>query len=241
MTNAVKLFGQRQLFERGITPRFSPYINISLADPIYYNLTGDEKDIYSIRLKSLLNRFYTGNQYAPRFQLKITDEAYSYIQSFCQEIREAVVDATGFDSWMSKLHGKAIRFALAFHLWENWQDPLSKPISVEEIWKGIILAKIIAPHAYSLFSHTGLKATLDSIRILEMWKRIPDVISQNNLLNLGTTTTQIQQRTKIDRIAINNALTLLANAGWVALGDTDKGNWLVLPHFNFFNLAIPSL
>lgn len=238
---ANKLFSSPKLCNRGNISRIMPYLN--LGNPINVNnyLQGDEGGIYESKIIRLLQKFYTRDGGARRYVVLLDNSASKSINDFRAQLDAWAHGLATFRPWVAKLHGQALRLALAIHLWNNADDPCSSPINQDEIIWGINIARNTVNSAFFLHSPYGLSATLDAIKIIHSLQRITGSYEQDNFIRNGTDSRRIQQRTGINRISINYALNLLSWRGWVAIYDDGSGNLQVLPHYNFFKISVKEL
>lgn len=241
---AVKLFTSPRLCNRGNISRIIPYVNTSTYLNKYrcYNrLYGNEDEIYMIKITKLYERFYTQDANAERYNIFVEKNGGKYIHSFMEELNNYPYNIEYLRPWVSKLHGQALRLALAFHLWENIDDPYGSPITEDEVIQGIMLAKTTINSARFLYSPHGITAALDAIKIIRSFQRINGINERRCFIQNGTDTTKIQQRTGISRININNALQYLSHFGWGVLFDDGSGKLHLLPHREFLNTQVIDL
>ena len=233
---ANKLFSSPILCNRGNISRILPYVNLGNSINVNNYLQGDEDAIYESKITKLLQKFYTRDGGAKRYVVMLDNSASKSINDFRAQLDAWAHGLVTFRPWVAKLHGQAMRLALAIHLWNNGDDPCNSPINQDEMNWGIKIAQNTVNSAYFLHSPYGLTATLDALKIIHSFQRITGHYEQDNFIRNGTDSRRIQQRTGLNRISINYALNLLSWRGWVAIYDDSSGNLQVLPHHNFFKL-----
>lgn len=185
--------------------------------------------------------FHTQDASAASYTINLEGMGRQVLRNLREEMAEWNHGLAQLRPWVSKLHGQALRLALAIHLWLNVDDPYGSPITDAEMLWGVEIAKNTVNSAFLLHSPYGLKAVFDAKKIIESYQRITGICEQDNFLQNGTDSRRVQQRIGGNRIEINNALQLLSWKGWVALYDDGSGNFRVLPRLDFFCINITEL
>lgn len=241
LSSAVKLYSSPLLNSRGNTARILPSVNLGQQPKVYSTLRGNEDELYRRKITRLYEQFYTQNSDVERYCVTVEKAGGELIRDFRLELDAWGHGVASLQPWVAKLHGQALRLALAIHAWRNVDDPCGSPITKDEVEQGIFIAKCTINSAWYLYSPYGITATLDAIKIVRSFHRINGMNEQDDFIQNGTDTTKIQQRTRISRINVNNALSLLDYKGWMAVYDDGSGKFQVLPRRDFFRIPVNEL
>lgn len=113
---ALNLFTSPRLCNRGNTARIMPSVNPDQQPVIYNDLRGDEDAVYKNKITRLLENFFTRDSGAERYGIKIDKDASNAICSFRAEMDAWDHGLAHLRSWVAKLHGQALRLALAIQI-----------------------------------------------------------------------------------------------------------------------------
>lgn len=241
-SSALKMYAgkkAREFHERGLTSRWLPYVNFCAKAPGGINLFADSSPCYQrsegkqwdSRVMGVYKVFHTTNNRSEKYLIPVTSEGRQHLVDFRTWLDFQCADAdSNMRPWMSKLHGQAARLALGIHLWHYGAGAINHQISVEEIDAGIFIASQLIPHAMYLFSPYGMSARNTAHRIAAHLQRIVDPAQRRFIQANGLTTTQLQQKTGLQRELINNALYALARSCWAVIWDNGSGNLTVRFH-----------
>lgn len=243
---------KRQFKELGILASFQVYFCInSMPAPL------DSSNQNTSILEQFNNHIYNiiNNNYAhPNREIKtliITEQALKLINEFEDYLQYTInkTQSDNFKSYISKLHGQAVRFATDIHLFNNAKDPQDSPVNHMEMYAGISIAKMLMTHASMVYKKYGFIA-YNHAKLIFGWildwsndKRLKfRTYSENNNIEWHTFKARDAQQSikelKNDVRLVNDALDLLEHHNIISqiqIGNTER---ICLLHPDFFNLKI---
>lgn len=229
------LYKNDKLIRNGLIARIIPWIsnyNYINEENFYYEI----KDVYNERIKYLLNRYW-GSE---REILKLDESAKDYFYKCSSELNNKIYDNQAFKSWVSKLSGNIARLAGAYHVYNNFENPCSSKITLDEIEYGIKIAQNFTETASFLIDPSGYQALQIAKKIFKSYERSDDYTRSKLIdVNHGITTRDIAQRTKLSYKDINIGLKYLEGHNWVCIGDNGSGNLKVIFHPYFYSINRP--
>lgn len=194
----VEHFANENLDSLGYLPRMLPifasdFVDIE-NDPTLWGMEGIPYPSaqYSERISKILDITYTQDQDREIYDIVCEPEAYDMIKKFeASNGKDSSNNAyPHMESFISKLHGHAIRIAGAIHGW-NHLEPHKQPLTVKEMEAGIYLASIVREHANIAYNTELKNARENALKILRYivrqdWSRSNPLISSTQLLqNVG--------------------------------------------------------
>ena len=194
----VEHFANENLDSLGYLPRMLPIFASDFVDTENEVTLWGMEDIpspsaqYSEKISKILDITYTQNQDREIYDIVCEPKAYDMIKKFEANNTKDISDNTypHMESFISKLHGHAIRIAGAIHGW-NHLEPHKQPLTVKEMEAGIYLASIVREHANIAYNTEQKNARENAIKILRYifrqdWSRSNPLISATQLLqNVG--------------------------------------------------------
>ena len=157
------LYRSGRLQNLGLSPRFLVYFTppeymLTSVDYMHKKIDGD--DLYGQKIFNMLTRYYTQDPQREVFNIFPSSTAYQAIKKFEYDCRIKIANCKsqeGLCSFISKLHGSAVRLAGAIHCWRH-DKPEEHELDYQDMANGIAIAKILLSHADYAFSENGIKA-----------------------------------------------------------------------------------
>lgn len=227
---ALKLYQNKYSKDIGLTQRFIPWyfshgFHLHIFDD-KFEVMPDICERYNIKIKSLLDRFYTQDKNAPFCFINVEYGLRDKVNRYLKDMQNDAQFKNYGQGWFAKAGARAIRLACAIHFW-NSDDPWNRSINEDEIKLGTDLLQYITTHVDFMYSPRGLAALETAKKIMGSIDRI-EYPARNTILRDGITSTVIQQRTGLPKESVLNALDLLASCNHIALLDEGKTNVTVI-------------
>jgi hypothetical protein len=166
--------------DRGLAARFIPVFaqhNQANGQPsVWQTQNRQDFEAYRERVKHFLKLMFTQDPKREIFNLQVEQADVTRLLKFeAENLAQAKNGYGHMESFLGKLHGKAIRIAGIIHLWNVIPPPL-KPetdmwtISTEAVAAGITIAQALIIHANHAFNESGLLGLEPANRIFN-WIR----------------------------------------------------------------------
>ncbi len=224
---ANKLYSNKNLRDTGAAARILPYF-----DPmIMYNLPshedGQSEQIFNDKIINILEKYHDDTD--EKFTASLTKEAYRRVKAFESEVEYSIMPNAHKDSYptLRKLHGYAVRFAWAIHLF--YDDAFHEtPITEGDMTMAIEICRHLLPHIHYAYDPAGLQAEETAIKIIEWFKRID--LKIDTIAYGYTDSRTIQQSIHRSAKEVGHALAMLKRFSYVDVIHVGRAKNIVVPH-----------
>ena len=232
---ALKFYQDEDLKIIGLSPRFIPLFSTSdcrIIDDNPDRLMEILKELYEPRITALLERYFSQDKDAEKFVLHLHEKAYALVKQFESDFLYARSQGFTFmSSFHNKAHGHAVRFAAAIHAFNHAYEAIQdSEISEAEMRAGIVMMKMVLPHAEYVFNQSLLAAHIGAVAIIKALLRCSQGAEVFEL-----TARELSQMTHLKKQEVEPALALLESHNLCALYREPGRATVVLLHPAFYH------
>lgn len=232
---AMDFYGNEDMKTTGLSPRFVPCFSLTESGTLLGNPLETEAVLaseYAPRIEALLTRYFSQDKNAEKYELTVTDGAYSLIKNFEWEMAQLLRSgrASFMESFIKKAHGQAVRYAAAVHAFNHANEAIEEtPISEQEMTAGIAMMRYLLPHAEFVFNVNGFTAYKNAQKIVNALLRCSTAAQTYQV-----TSSDIGRMTHLKKVEIEPALDVLARYNLCACYRESGRATLVVLHRDFY-------